>query len=138
MSIIAQRAHSALVVTEFVAIVLPAVAVHTMTTVTLIAATTMLWIAYFVGWWALLSLLRIFSSFVHETVKVGPMSIIGLVAGSVTVVTLLWSSFTGSAACLSCKPPELLVYRPELFCVAVAMHWSFLCWKGFRICTYKD
>lgn len=130
---IARRINSALVVTGLLAAVLPAVVLHVVTTIMLIAATPVLWLAYIVGWWALVSLLRVFASFVREAVQVGPLTLLGLAAGSATVITLLWPVFSGTPACSTCEAPELLAYRPNLLCVGVAAHWSFLHSRGFRL-----
>ncbi|MES2993457.1 MAG: hypothetical protein V4844_18685 [Pseudomonadota bacterium] len=126
-------ANATLVITGLVVAVLPALVLHAMTAIMLIAATPALWLAYVIGWWALFSLLRVFASFIRAVVQIGPVTVLGLTAGSVTVITLLWPVFTGMPACSTCKPPELFAYRANLLCVAVAMHWSFLHWRGFRL-----
>lgn len=133
MKSILKQANAALVIVGLVGAVLPAMALHAMTTVALIAATPALWMAYGSGWWALWSLLRIFVSFGRSTVPIGPGTILGLAVGSATVVILLWPVFTGTPPCSTCEPPELLLYRPNLLCVAVAAHWAFLHYTGFRL-----
>lgn len=138
MNPIFRRVNAALVVVELVGAVLPAIALHAMTAIMLIAATPVLWLAYGLGWWALLSLLRIFASFVLPTVRIGPVTILGLLVGSATVVTLLWPVFIGVPACSTCNPPELPLYRPELLCMVVAAHWTLLHYRAFRLAHHSS
>ena len=123
----------ALVLLGLLIAVIPAVAIHTMTAVMLVVATPALWAAYFAGWWGLISLLRIFASFVREAVSVGPMTILGVVAGSVAILAILWQAFAQSPNCSTCAPFDLFVYRPELLCIFVGAHWLVLRSRGFRL-----
>ncbi len=129
----ARRVNTMILVVGLVGAVLPAAAMYAMTAITLIVATPVVWLAYALCWWGLLSLLRIFASFIEHSVQIGTLTILGLAVGSAAVVTLRWPVFTGAAACSTCRPPEFLVYRPELLCVAVAAHWLFLHHRGFRL-----
>lgn len=130
---IAQHTNAALVLVGLVIAVVPALAIHMLTAVMLIAATPAFWAAYFAGWWGLISLLRIFASFVRKSVLIGPITILGVIAGSVAVLAILWPVFTQTPACSTCTPPELFAYRPELLCVFVGAHWLVLCSQGFRL-----
>lgn len=114
--------------------VLPAALDHLATTLFLIFATPALWLAYVVGWWAISSLIRLFLNFLKGSPVPGGASWLGIIAGSVTVIVLLWPVFTGAPPCTSCsKPPGLLTYRPNLLCVLVGLHWTYLYWRGFRL-----
>ena len=120
--------------------VLPAAAMHVLTGITLIVATPLLWpagfkpllwLAYVVGWWGLGALVRIFASFTRQDARVGFATLLGLVAGAVPVIVFMALPYT--SLCPTCTRPDFLVYRPEVLCVAVAMHWSFLHFRGFRL-----
>ena len=120
--------------------VLPAAAMHVLTGIMLIVATPLLWpsgfkpllwLAYIVGWWGLGALVRIFASFTRQDVRVGLGTLLGLVSGAVTVIVSVALPYT--SLCTTCTRPEFLVYRPDVLSVAVAMHWSFLHFRGFRL-----
>ena len=80
-SAVAWRANAALVIMGLFGAVLPALALHALTAIMLLAATPALWLAYAIGWWALFALLRVFASFVWETAQIGRATIIGLAVG---------------------------------------------------------
>jgi hypothetical protein len=134
MALLRTRGVSAvLVLCGLVLAVLPAVVMHALSAIGLAFMTTSLWGAYILGWWGLLSLLRIFVSFCSQTIHAGVVSIVGLVVGSVTVIVVLWPVLTQTAPCSVCEQPKLLAYRPDLLCVVVAAHWAFLHFKGFKL-----
>lgn len=140
-STVARRINAVLVFLGLFGAVLPALAMHGMTAIMLIFAPPRLWGAYFVGWWGLYSLLRIFVSFFSSRVRVGPITILGLAAASATVIALHWPFFIGCEDCGPWGKPEQFVYRPEELCVLVAVHWLLLCNTGFRMSfrrSYRD
>lgn len=129
-----RNANALLVNLGMLGAVLPALAIHVLSTVFLIVASPQQWLAYVLGWWGLVSLLRLFSSFFHKDVEIGPITVLGLLAASVTVIALVWPVITRTPPCATCRPPDILVYRPDVLCVAVATHWLFLHFRGFRLC----
>ncbi len=130
-----QRINATLVILELALIVLPAAALHGVKALGLIfvLAYPPLLLAYFVGWWALGALFTMFFSFTRSGIRPGLATYLGLVAGCVTVSIILWNVITGTPSCSTCKPPEFFSYRPELLCIAVALHWSFLHFREFRL-----
>ena len=127
--------------------VLPAAAMHVLTGIALIVATpllwpagfkSLLWLAYVVGWCGLGALVRIFASFARQDVRIGLGTLLGVVAGVVTVIVFMALPYT--SVCPTCTRPEFLVYRPDVLCVAVAIHWSFLRFRGFNLtlCSSAD
>lgn len=131
---VAYQIHRLLVWFGLLLAVFPAALGHLMTTIMLIAATPTLWLAYMIGWWALGALTRVFLNFLKGSPVPGGATWLGITAGSVTVIALLWPVFTGTPPCASCSaPPGLLTYRPELLCILVGLHWTYLYWRGFRL-----
>ena len=128
-----RNANALLVNLGMLGAVLPALAIHVLSTFFLIIASPQQWLAYVLGWWGLVSLLRLFSSFFYEDVEIGPITVLGLLAASVDVIALLWPVITRTPPCATCRPPDIFVYRPDLLCVAVAAHWMFLHFRGFRM-----
>lgn len=127
------KANAALVTFGMVGAVLPALAMQILSAILLIFGSPLQWLAYAFGWWGLISLLRVFSSFYYQDVEIGPVTVLGLVVASVTVTMLLWPVITRTPACSTCKPPEFFAYRPHLLCVAVSAHWWLLHFTGFRL-----
>jgi len=131
-----QRINAFLVTFELVLIVLPAAAIHLATALVLIFALTnpSLLLAYFVGWWGLASLFRVFISFIRPTVSVGLATLLGLIAGCATVIAqLYWAS---RPSCANCELPQINLGSIPL-CVIVAVHWSILHFIRFRL-TFRS
>ena len=131
-----QRINATLVILELALIVLPAAVAQLLTALILAFALTnpYLLLAYFVGWWGLASLLRIFISFIRPTVRIGPATLLGLFAGCLTVIALLyWAS---RPSCANCESPQINLGSIPL-CIIVAVHWSILHFNQFRL-TFRS
>lgn len=91
------------------------------------------WITYSGGWVALLSLLWLFLYFMRVLPSVSAIVWVGLIGGLSLLVAFLWPVLTISS-CQDCYPPKgVLVYRPNLLCIVVAVYWAFLYFRGFRV-----
>ena len=131
---IAYQIHRLLVWLGLFLAVLPAALSHSITTIMLIAATPVTWLAYVVGWWAIGALAQVFLNFLKGSPVPSGATWLGIIAGSVTVIAFFWPVFTGTPPCASCSaPPGLLTYRPKLLCILVGLHWAYLYWRGFRL-----
>jgi len=126
--------HKLLVALGIFGVVLPAIWGHLITGLMLIFASPVLWLSYIIGWWGLISLLRIFLTFIRKKSSVGPFTFAGIIAASITVTIIYFSFSMHAYNCASCSQSKsIFPYPPNLLCVLVALHWSYLYRRDFRL-----
>lgn len=136
---IAYQIHRLLVLMGLFFAVLPAARQLLLLAVLIIIPFPPWWITYFVGWWALVSLVRVFLYLLKGSPAPSANTWLGIIIGSITSLLFhgwlisksLISQSLQNPRCISCEPP--FGYSPSLLCILVGMHWAYLCWRRFRL-----